>query len=67
MNAADEVCLWILNDEGLYNLANRCKRRYGSYKGAEAFISELAQMGVTATPSGANYTISAVRRAMGSL
>ena len=66
-NAAEEVRQWILNDEGLYNLARRCKRQYGSAAGATAFINQLAEMGIRGTPSGAAYTQSAVQRAMGGL
>jgi hypothetical protein len=58
------VSLWINNDEGLYNLARRMRRGKGAGVAAKGFISELQERGITSTPDGAPYTLSAVRSAM---
>ena len=43
-----EVALWLLNDEGLYNLAMEC----GTY---EDTVEALTAMGVYNTPDGTRY------------
>lgn len=56
------VALWIGNDEGLYNLARwwirRCRTKD---EAARNIVEDLASLGITKTPDGANYSISAVR------
>jgi hypothetical protein len=42
------VCIWILNDEGLYNMA----RGYDRYLD---LVSDLRDMGLTETPDGVRY------------
>ena len=58
------VSLWINNDEGLYNLARRIQREKRADAAARAFVLTLADDGVTRTPDGAPYSVSAVRAAM---
>jgi hypothetical protein len=58
------VSLWINNDEGLYNEARRWCRRMNKPQAAQAFIDVLAQAGITKTPDGAPYSVSAVRAAI---
>ena len=67
------VALWIGNDEGLYNLALDLKRKAGTRKAAEAFVTDRATFptnivkGRSCTPDGAPWTISAVRAAIAGL
>lgn len=66
--AAWNVGLWIANDEGLYSLARECIRRTRTRaEAAAAFVESLAECGVTETPDGARYSVSAVRRGMAGL
>jgi hypothetical protein len=59
------VALWIGNDEGIYNLAIHCIRKYPSLdKATRAFITEL---GTEKTPDGARYSKVAVRAALADL
>ena len=62
------VALWITNDEGLYTIARDMMRRHKTRdKAARAIVNELSEMGITKTPDGARYTISAVRAALSGL
>lgn len=58
------VALWIGNDEGLYNAACQNIRRYGKDAAARIFVKDMADCGITETPDGAKYSISAVREAL---
>ena len=60
------VSLWINNDEGLYNMARDHVRNCSGTKqqAARNIVAELRDMGLTKTPDGAPYTISAVRAAI---
>lgn len=59
------VSLWVNNDEGLYRLALGLIAEYGSKARAAAEMVDLLRLdGVTATPDGAPYSVSAVRAAM---
>ena len=62
------VALWILNDEGLYGLALDVVRNHKTQDAAaRAMLAELHDMGVTKTPDGARYSVSALRAALSSL
>lgn len=58
------VSLWINNDEGLYNLARGYCRRGARREAAQRFVDDLQDMGITHTPDGAEYSVSAVYAAM---
>lgn len=59
------VALWIANDEGLYGLARRCIRRCQTREdAARTMLESLTECGITATPDGAPYTVTAIRAAM---
>lgn len=58
------VSLWINNDEGLYNMARGYCRRNTRREAARLMRDDLAEMGITKTPDGANYSISAIQAAM---
>lgn len=60
------VCLHILNNDGLYNMACRHVRRNVGKRlqGAADMLSELADAGITHTPDGAPYSVSSIRAAM---
>lgn len=62
------VSLWINNDEGLYRIARNLvlykQRSTPKTECAKAFIATLNEMGITKTPDGAPYSVSAVRAAM---
>jgi hypothetical protein len=55
------VALWIANDEGLYLLAKRFERIYGTKDRA---ARELLAVLPPKTPDGAPYTLSSVRAAL---
>ena len=59
------VSLWLLNDEGLYNLARRHVRRASTKdEAATAILTELNELGSTATPDGTTYRIGNIRHAI---
>lgn len=62
------VSLWVNNDERLYNEARRWvarNRRSGGKKtAAEDMLESLRTVGITHTPDGAPYSVSAIRAAM---
>lgn len=59
------VALWIGNDEGLYDLAKRYKRRHGSARlAAVAMLEHLNEVGVLSTPDGVRYTKHTIELAM---
>lgn len=59
------VALWIGNDEGLYNLArDHIRRSRTKDLAAQRIHADLLELGHTATPDGANYSISAIREAI---
>jgi hypothetical protein len=63
------VSLWINNDEGLYNFARDHVRNCSGTKqqAARNFVDTLASEGITKTPDGAPYSVSAVRAAMSAM
>lgn len=60
------VSLWINSDEGLYLTALNCVRRYPKARNSAArrMLIELNAEGITHTPEGAPYSVSAIRAAM---
>jgi hypothetical protein len=59
------VSLWIGNDEGLYNLARQHIRRSKTKdEAARALLADLEELGITKTPDGAPYSVSALRAAL---
>ena len=58
------VTLWILNDEGLYRTALAFTRRYHRPLAARLMLDVLVEAGITHTPDGAKYTVTAIRAAM---
>ena len=67
MTTANNYCnvsLWINNDVGLYNFARDYARRYTRQRAAELVCEALAELGITHTPDGVKYSVSAIRAAM---
>lgn len=59
------VSLWINNDEGLYRIAKASIRRtHTNADAAYVMKRELDDMGITQTPDGAKYSVTAIRAAM---
>jgi hypothetical protein len=59
------VALWLSNDEGLYRLALQFRRECTSLdRAAACLLSELRSGGLTATPDGAKYSVTAIRAAL---
>jgi hypothetical protein len=59
------VSLWLGNDEGLYLMAKSYIRGAKNRdEAARLIVGNLADQGITKTPDGANYSISAVRSAI---
>ena len=59
------VALWINNDENLYHLARECIDQSANRTMAvKNLIGVLDELGITETPDGAKYSISAIRAAM---
>ena len=59
------VSLWINNDERLYSLANMAaKDQINRLAAARYMLDCLTESGITKTPDGAPYSISAIRAAM---
>lgn len=59
------VALWIGNDEGLYRLALDVSGDYtNAQDAARALVETLADAGLTHTPDGTRYSVSAVRAAL---
>jgi hypothetical protein len=58
------VSLWINNDEGLYREAQAKAKRLGKDMGARMMRDSLLREGITHTPDGAPYSVSAIRAAM---
>jgi hypothetical protein len=58
------VSLWVNNDEGLYREAVRLCRRMSRKDAAEAMLGWLQDMGLTETPDGAKYSVTAIQAAM---
>lgn len=60
------VSLWLNNDERLYRLMLGCLKGYAGKKTqcANGMLLELRDRGITKTPDGAPYSISAIRAAM---
>ena len=56
--------LWINNDEGLYRLARQCARQYNRRDAARVMLATLSESGITETPDGAQYSVSAIIGAM---
>lgn len=59
------VSLWINNDEGLYRMAMDTVRQYRNRdKASRAILSALNECGITHTPDGSRYTVTAIRGAL---
>lgn len=59
------VCLWLMNDEGLYNLVrDKVRSSRTKDRAAERILESLTEAGITATPDGARYTITTIRAAI---
>jgi hypothetical protein len=59
------VSLWINNDEALYSLARMAARDQITRLAAARYMLDcLARKGITKTPDGARYSVSAIRSAM---
>lgn len=59
------VSLWIGNDEGLYRMARRhIRNSRNRAQAAKNMLAELHELGMTETPDGAPYSVSAIRAAM---
>jgi hypothetical protein len=60
------VALWINNTESLYFLALGCLKGYAGKREqcARGMLLELRDKGITKTPDGAPYSVSAIRAAM---
>ena len=60
------VSLWLNNDEGLYGLMLDAFETAGKKKGRAAhyLLNTLTKEGVTKTPDGGVYNLSAIRGAM---
>lgn len=62
------VALWIGNDEGLYRMAlGHIRRARNRDEAARNIVADLEQRGITETPDGARYSISAVRAGIAGL
>ena len=57
------VSLWVNNDEALYRMACAHCRRNSRAEAARAMLAELHEIGITETPDGARYSVSALRAA----
>lgn len=61
----ENVRLWFLNDEGLYNMAQRAVRKMGSKdKAAKAIHEDLESVEALVLPDGSTMTESAIRYAL---
>jgi dTDP-4-amino-4,6-dideoxygalactose transaminase len=58
------VSLWLSNDENLYHLMNEFKDQATRYMAAKNFLDYLNDQGITKTPDGAKYSLSAIQAAM---
>ncbi len=60
------VSLWLNNDESLYRMMVRAYGwgRRTKEQAAKLMLECLTQQGVTETPDGARYTVTAIRAAM---
>ena len=60
------VTLWINNDEPLYRMAQYCVRMAPANraKAAQFMLHKLERRGLTRTPDGAPYSVTAIRAAM---
>ena len=55
------IYLWINNDEGLYRLARQCVRTQSNRQNAaRVMLAALSESGITETPDGARYSVSAI-------
>lgn len=62
------VALWLGNDEGLYNMArDHIRRAKNRDEAARRIVDDLRECGITKTPDGANYSVSAVRAGIAGL
>ena len=60
------VSLWINNDEYLYSIARNCARCYPKAKQSAArhMLQRLNDDGITHTPDGARYSVTAIVNAL---
>jgi hypothetical protein len=63
--ASWNVGLWLNNDEPLCRMAQAHYRRAGNKRdAAREILAELNHQGVTRTPDGAKYSITAIEKAL---
>ena len=59
------VSLWLNNDERLYRqMQHYCRYAGNRRDAARMMLEDLAACGITKTPDGAPYTVTAIRNAM---
>ena len=56
------VCMWVSNDEGLYNLAKQCRAKRKTPEGAAALMKKNLEG--EKTPDGDRYTLIALKTAI---
>jgi hypothetical protein len=62
--AAENVSLWLNNEEGTYRMMVAFCRRNNRQRAAELMLEALKECGMTETPDGDKYTVSSIKYAM---
>lgn len=68
-HASEQIRLWFLNDESLYNLAKRWvtlgrRLRHTKDETAHNVLDQLRQSGIESTPDGIKFSITSIRYAL---